>query len=57
MRPFKMTIDMKENIGLIVNTNKKGTPLPAEKATKAEVVLVKDNSEWGWHLFTVKLQK
>ncbi len=55
--PFKATIDMEQNIGLVVNRNKKGTPLPAEKATKAEVILVKDNSQWGWHLFTVKLKK
>ncbi|MBA3786614.1 MAG: hypothetical protein H0X15_13955, partial [Acidobacteria bacterium] len=55
--PFKAVIDMKEDIGLVVNSNKKGTPLAAEKATKAEIVLVKDNSEHGWHLVTVKLQK
>ncbi len=55
--PFEATIDMKENIGLVINTNKKGMPLAAEKATKATIRLVKDNSEWGWHLFTVKLQK
>ena len=54
---FKATIDMEEGIGLVVNRNKKGTPLAAEEATKAEIVLVKDNSKWGWHLFTVKLQK
>ena len=56
-KPFNATIDMKEDIGLVVSRNKKGTPLPAEKATKAEVILVKDNSEFGWHLFTIKLQK
>ncbi len=55
--PFEGVIDMKEDIGLVVNSNKKGTPLAAEKATKATVRLVKDNSEFGWHLFTVKLQK
>lgn len=54
---FEATIDMQEDIGLIVNANKKGSPLGAEKATKAEIILVKDNSEYGWHLFTVKLQK
>lgn len=54
---FKATIDMKEDIGLVVNTNKKGAPLAAERATKAEIILAKDNSEWGWHLVTVKLQK
>ena len=54
---FQATIDMNEDIGLVVNANKKGTPLPAEKATKATIRLVKDNSEFGWHLFTVKLQK
>ena len=54
---FRATIDIKEDIGLVVNTNKKGSPLGAERATKATIRLVKDNSEFGWHLFTVKLQK
>ncbi len=56
-KPFEAVIDMKKDIGLVVNRNKKGTPLPAERATKATIRLVKDNSEFGWHLFTVKLQK
>jgi len=55
--PFEGKIDVKQGIGLVVNRSKKGTPLAAEEATKATIRLVKDNSEYGWHLFTVKLQK
>lgn len=56
-KPFKATIGMEEDIGLVVNTNKKGTPLGAQEATKATIILAKDKSEWGWHLLTVELYK
>jgi hypothetical protein len=56
-KPFKATIDMEEGIGLVVNKSKKGTPLGAQEATKATIILAKDKSEWGWHLLTVELYK
>jgi hypothetical protein len=47
-RPFTDVVKMKEPIGIVVERSKSGFV----ETTKARIVLVKDNSEHGWHILT-----
>lgn len=47
-RPFTDVVEMKEPVGIIVERGKPGFV----ETAKARVVLVKDNSEHGWHILT-----
>lgn len=46
--PITRTIDMGEDVGIVVTRGKAG----AQATTKVEVRIVKDNTERGWHIVT-----
>ena len=47
-KPLKLELDMKEPIGIVVENGKAGHTL----STSARAILIKDNSEQGWHFLT-----